>query len=82
MILVVGVIRWSLQVVVPVESAPRVVVVFLALFVEDPPTGGDFLVQALELRENRLVFLSANSFHFTREDKRISMKGRKGYVGI
>ena len=38
-----------IEVVVHVISAPRVVVVFPTLFVEDPPTNGDFLVLVLQI---------------------------------
>ena len=38
---------------------------------------GVFVGDVLELRGDRLVFLSANSFHLDRKDKRISMKGRR-----
>ena len=78
-ILVVASLLWWLRVVARVALVPHVVVAFAAFlrrFAEDPPTTVAFLVpkqkllfQAMQLRENRLIFFSGNGGHRMRRKR-------------
>ena len=73
MVLLVASLLWLLRVVARVTLVPHVVVAFVAFlrrFAEDPQQpliflfqSKELLFQALQLRENGLIFFSANNGH-------------------